>query len=163
MVITKMSRLYSLSKQTFCNFQLLQNVIANSQIIDCWSDLTAHRRECLIIGIRRSERVNVLQLRGESRQPVFHFLTSSEIELEAEPRYLYARFLYTLSRLALLLAKSHLNEYCIVSNRLNSHYTQHYTATKQSQTRTWNPAIINIYSCLHFPLVMFPNFGFVIA
>ena len=125
--------------------------------------LRAHCGECLITGIRRPEHANVLQLWGESRQPVFHFLTSSEIELEAEPRYLYARFLYTLSRLALLLAKSHLNEYCIVSNRLNSHYTQHYTATKQSQTRTWNPAIINIYSCLHFPLVMFPNFGFVIA
>ena len=45
-------------------------------------------------GIWRPECANVLQLRGENRQPLFHFLTSPEIELEAEPRYLYARFLY---------------------------------------------------------------------
>ena len=35
--------------------------------------------------------------------------------------------------------------HCEKKNRLNSHYTLHYTAFKQSQTRIWNPAIINIF------------------
>ena len=76
-------------------------------------------------GIWRPECANVLQLRGENRQPLFHFLTSPEIELEEEPRYLCARCIFSQSRhfvrmvfevehnwLTLLLAQSHF--ICIV-------------------------------------------------